>query len=275
MIIHRYLGVLLVVVGATLDAGAGTIPNREAPVLAMVGFTNPVLDVNQLNWMFDRALTQVERVVAAPKEKAQPKVWPIKQKNIIGLPKESYLNIPIPMALKVYNHAFQDFTSHPKLTDRYDREILKYAALYHLDPRLIKAVIAAESGFHERARSPKGARGLMQVVPRTASYFGVSSSQLFFGADNILAGSAYLASLFGHILKQLGLQGASLEDIPSWVIERVIAAYNAGPRFLHNRKLYRSTRNYIKKVMIFYRSPVSEIRNAPQLSSLAQLLAKL
>ncbi len=275
MIINQTLCVLLAVMGSNRNAQAGSVTPHEAPVLAMVGFPSPTLDANHLNWMFDRAMMGIKQVATPPNSKHQTNVSVVKHEDIVGLPKEYPIEVPIPASTRIYRHAFMGFASHPELTDRYDPQIIKYAAIYHLDPRLIKAVIAAESAFHENARSPKGARGLMQIVPRTASYFGVSSSRLYFGDDNISAGSAYLASLFGNILKKLGLSGASLENVPSWVIERVIAAYHAGPRFLRNRKLYRSTREYVKKVMTFYHSPVSQIRNAQQTSPLTELLTQL
>ncbi len=236
----------------------------KAPILAMAGFPAPDIDVNRLNWMFDREITKIQGSVSTPKAKAQAPNKPLnKPINLKGLPRKSFLKIPLPHRINPYQRLLTQFTSHPKKMDQYDPIILKYAAIYHLDPRLIKAVIAAESGFNENAVSARGARGLMQVVPRTASHFGISSYRLFFGDDNIAAGTAYLANLFASVLKKLGLSGASIKRLPPWVIERVIAAYHAGPRFLRSRWLYRSTRNYVRKVMLFYHSPVSRIRNVP------------
>ena len=237
-------------------------PGRQTPILAMAGFPASDIDVNRLNWMFDREITKIQGSGSTPSAQAPSKALN-KPINLRGLPRENFFKIPLPNGMSGYKRLFTQFTSHPQKIDQYDPVILKYAAIYHLDPRLIKAVIAAESGFNENAVSGRGARGLMQVVPRTASHFGISSYRLFFGDDNIAAGSAYLANLFANILKKLGLSGASIKRLPPWVIERVIAAYHAGPRFLRSRRLYRSTRNYVRKVMLFYRSPVSQIRNAP------------
>ena len=235
----------------------------KAPILAMAGFTPPDIDVNRLNWMFDREITKIQGPVPAPKPQVSPKKVLDKPINFIGLPREHFLKIPPPPVFTRYGRLFSQFTSHPQKTDQYDPIIIKYASIYHLDPRLIKSVIAAESGFNENAVSARGARGLMQVVPRTASHFGISSYRLFFGDDNIAAGSAYLANLFANILKKLGLTGAKARHLPNWVVARVIAAYHAGPRFLRSRWLYRSTREYVRKVMLFYHSPVSQIRNDP------------
>lgn len=285
MMLNRNLTVLLTLISATLSANAGVTTQREAPLLAMASFPNPNIDDLHLNWMFDHARLGINTTTrAAQKEdKKNNKAGtplPLKSTNqssyldITGLPKEAYPEIPVPINLKIYNHAFTGFISHPETTDRYDPIILKYAKLYNLDPRLIKAVIAAESSFSETARSPKGAKGLMQIVPRTAASFGVSSSKLFIGEYNIAAGSAYLASLFRNILKKLGLENASFKDTPSWVLKRVIAAYHAGPRFLHNPKLFHATKDYVRKVMLFYKSPVSELRNVPKPSPFARLIAK-
>jgi len=61
------------------------------------------------------------------------------------------------------------------------------SAAYHLDPDLVNSVIHAESGFNARAVSPKGARGLMQLMPGTASQLGVQDS---FDPEANVAGEA-------------------------------------------------------------------------------------
>src|SRR5438105_7119024 len=84
---------------------------------------------------------------------------------------------------------------------------------HHIDPDLINSVIHAESGFNPRAVSPKGAQGLMQLMPHTASQLGVSDR--FDAAANADAGTRYLRGL----LEQYH------GDVP-----RALAAYNAGPQ---------------------------------------------
>jgi len=73
---------------------------------------------------------------------------------------------------------FRALLAHPETTDRYDDLIFKYARLHRLEPRLLKAIIAAESEFSTGALSPRGARGLMQVMPRTAEEMGISRAEL-------------------------------------------------------------------------------------------------
>ncbi|MFC1680156.1 transglycosylase SLT domain-containing protein, partial [Elusimicrobiota bacterium] len=78
------------------------------------------------------------------------------------------LVIATPKATRAYRRTFRILMNRPQVTDRYDEIILKYAELHDLDPRLLKSIMSAESEFNHKARSPAGARGLMQLMPRTA-----------------------------------------------------------------------------------------------------------
>jgi soluble lytic murein transglycosylase-like protein len=147
-------------------------------------------------------------------------------------------------------------------TDGYDALIRRQAEEKGLDPRLVKSVIAAESEFTRRAKSPAGALGLMQVKPATADEMGVSGRTLFDPAANIRAGTRYLAYLFSRAWVKYHLRGVAYTDAPGWVIQRVIAAYNAGPRWVSRRPMYRETREYVKKVLMFYKSEVSALRQS-------------
>ena len=143
-------------------------------------------------------------------------------------------------------------------TNGYDELIRSHAERLGLDPRLVKSVIAAESEFTARAKSPAGALGLMQVMPATAGDMGIFAKTLFEPEANIRAGTQYLAYLFDRAWKRYHLKGVAYRNAPSWLIQRVIAAYNAGPRFLKHRRLYRQTSEYVRKVLLFYRSRVTE-----------------
>ena len=116
----------------------------------------------------------------------------------------------------------------------YERAIHDAARRHRVDPNLIKAVIHVESGFNPRAVSPKGAQGLMQLMPSTARMLGVRNA--FVPELNIHGGTQYLARL----LKRYGNESHAL------------AAYNAGdvPVQRYNGiPPYSETQNYVRRVL--------------------------
>jgi soluble lytic murein transglycosylase-like protein len=161
---------------------------------------------------------------------------------------------------RAYLSAFRRL-SRAARADAYDDLILREARRRRLDARLLKAVIAAESGFEPLARSPRGARGLMQVMPETARELGVTGS-LDDPATNIRAGAAYLALLRSAAYRRFGLSGPRAQA-PYWVEKRVVAAYNAGPRALSGEGWCSQTRHYVDKVMFFYGTDLARVRIAP------------
>jgi soluble lytic murein transglycosylase-like protein len=160
-----------------------------------------------------------------------------------------------------FERTFSRLSERPE-TSGYDALIRSHAESLGLDPRLVKSVIAAESEFTARAKSPAGALGLMQVMPATSEDMGVSGKALYEPEANIKAGTLYLVHLFERAWRKYHLRGVAYTDAPGWLIQRVVAAYNAGPRFLAHRRLYAQTRDYVRKVLLFYRSKVSELRAA-------------
>ena len=120
---------------------------------------------------------------------------------------------------------------HPS---QYDHVIVEAAGLHRVDPALVKAVIHAESAFNPRAVSPKGARGLMQLMPGTARMLGVRNA--FSPTSNIHGGTRYLAQLLRRYRNEA----------------HAIAAYNAGfvPVDRYNGiPPYSETREYVRRVL--------------------------
>jgi len=120
------------------------------------------------------------------------------------------------------------------------RDLAAAVARRHgLDPDLVLAVVSVESGFRPQAVSPKGAQGLMQLMPKTASSLGVADA--FDPTQNLDAGTRHLGQL-------LTLYGGDLT--------RALAAYNAGEGAVHRHggvPPYRETRAYVKRVLERYR----------------------
>jgi soluble lytic murein transglycosylase-like protein len=117
----------------------------------------------------------------------------------------------------------------------YDALIEEHAAAQNLDPNLVRAVIQAESAFNPRARSRKGAMGLMQLMPETAAAYSVADP--YDPAENIRAGVSYLKSLLVRYEQKF---------------ELALAAYNAGPAAVEKYggtvPPYRETRSYVARI---------------------------
>lgn len=116
-----------------------------------------------------------------------------------------------------------------------EKYIKKYAREYGVDEKLVHAVIMAESGFNPNALSPKGAMGLMQLMPGTAKALGVTDA--WDPEQNIRGGVKYLAQL---------------SDKFDGDVEKMLAGYNAGPhRVVQYGGIppFKETQNYVKKIM--------------------------
>jgi soluble lytic murein transglycosylase-like protein len=139
---------------------------------------------------------------------------------------------------------------------RYDSIIVRHARKRGLNPRLVKAIIAAESQFVPTAVSRCGARGLMQVMPATAADVAGKTCNLSDPETNIAVGTEYLARLF----KTAGRGGSREAGARSRVVRRVIAAYHSGPGVMNARAWSPTTRLYVRTVLNCYESPVSVVR---------------
>jgi soluble lytic murein transglycosylase-like protein len=116
----------------------------------------------------------------------------------------------------------------------YDGIIAEAADKYRLDPRMIKAVMQAESAFNALAVSPVGAVGLMQLMPAVAAELGADDPMD--PRQNIMAGSRHLRQLL---------------DSHNGNVRLALASYNAGPGNVARYggiPPFKETRNYVKKV---------------------------
>ncbi|HYO63042.1 MAG TPA: lytic transglycosylase domain-containing protein [Pyrinomonadaceae bacterium] len=123
---------------------------------------------------------------------------------------------------------------------RLDALIRQNGAAHGVDPYLIFCVMEQESHFNARAVSPKGARGLMQLMPGTAARFGVSNPHD--PAQNVRGGTRYLKQLLNRFNGR---------------VELVLASYNAGEGAVekYGRRVppYRETRHYVRRISARYR----------------------
>jgi len=120
----------------------------------------------------------------------------------------------------------------------YDPIIEKYASQYRLDPSLVRSMIRTESGFNAKAVSSKGARGLMQLMPATATSVGVRN--IFDPDENIRGGMKHMRTLLDRFSDDLVLS---------------LAAYNAGENLVERIGRVpniRETHNYIRSITMQY-----------------------
>ncbi len=218
-----------------------------------------------LNHLFDAAKDRPAGVVAPDPQAFEQAGSPNKRlETLYRRPAVSSLHqelvVPVPKETPAYRRTFRIMLANPDTTDRFDELILTYARIYKLDSRLLKSIMAAESEFKPEAVSPAGARGLMQVMPATSEGVGIASSRLHNPAAGVKAGAAYIQILFKAAWRIFNLKGVRYTDAPMWVVQRVIAAYHAGPKFLTKLNLYPATRAYVRKVVLFYHSKVTDLR---------------
>jgi soluble lytic murein transglycosylase-like protein len=127
----------------------------------------------------------------------------------------------------------------PALRKRYSHLVAKVASEQHVDAALLHAVVTVESGYNERAISPKGASGLMQLMPATALRYGVTD--VWNPLENLRGGARYLRDLLALFNDNLNL---------------ALAAYNAGEGAVigsgHKIPPYPETRSYVPRVLQHY-----------------------
>ena len=123
--------------------------------------------------------------------------------------------------------------------DNLEPMIARHSGDQNLDPRLVRALIQAESGYNVKAVSNKGAIGLMQLMPETASDLNILNP--YDPDQNIRGGTMYLRQMLDHFAGK---------------VELAIAAYNAGPGAVEKHRgipPFAETRDYVKRVLALWR----------------------
>lgn len=149
---------------------------------------------------------------------------------------------PTPACMRVVEddieQDIEDFLSNPA-RQKVVELVRKLAPEYGVSPRLVMAVIKAESNFEHTAISPKNAQGLMQLIPETSTRFNVKKP--FDPEQNIRGGMSYLRWLLAYFEGDVAL---------------VAAAYNAGEGAVNRYRgvpPYAETRGYVKRIMSIFK----------------------
>ena len=148
-----------------------------------------------------------------------------------------------------YKYNYQELQNKSR---RYQSSISEASRLYGVNENLIKSVITAESCFKVKARSHKGARGLMQLMPATARRFGVRNS--YNSHQNIGAGTKYLRWLLDRF---------------SGNVHFALAGYNAGEGKVDRYggiPPYKETREYVRRVMGVFKTLHQKMPNSANAS---------
>jgi hypothetical protein len=138
----------------------------------------------------------------------------------------------------------------PRTTTSVKQAISAAGSRSRIDPDLIESVIRAESGFHAQAVSPKGAQGLMQLMPETAARLGVENAMN--PVANVEGGTRYLKELLARYDDDL---------------VKALAAYNAGPKRVdqyHGVPPYKETRAYVTSVINDFNRKKLNQKSTPQ-----------
>ena len=144
------------------------------------------------------------------------------------------------LALETSLHVSWHAPKAPKLA--FSDLIAPTARKVGVDTALVKSIVKAESAFNPDAISPKGALGLMQVMPATANEMGLDASDPL---ENLEAGTRYLKWLLARYANSRN------------ALAKAIAAYNAGPGAVdkyHGIPRYKETQNYVARVLKYLKA---------------------
>lgn len=156
------------------------------------------------------------------------------KKNVNAGYSRSFSDTIADMQERIYADNFSENGKVVNLS-KYDNIIKKASEKYSVSESLIKSIIKQESNFNSKAVSPKGAKGLMQLMPETAKLLGVKN--VFNPEENINGGVKYLKMLLNKF---------------NGDVVKALAAYNAGPKAVEKYNGvpdYAETKSYVKNIL--------------------------
>jgi soluble lytic murein transglycosylase-like protein len=163
--------------------------------------------------------------------------------NIVAITEQDGRVVYVNIGRRAERSAVWGLTSSPPAPAEINSIVRRVASRYQIDPKLVRAIIQAESDYNPGAVSSKGAMGLMQLIPSTAQRFGVGNP--FDPKQNIEGGVSYLK----YLLKLFG------GNLPL-----SLAAYNAGENTVIRSggiPAIPETEHYVREVTRLYHSPAS------------------
>ncbi len=230
-----------------MAVGLGSTLPAHANYFRCVDRAGTVYNVRQaLGSKYMAFFSSCEAVIALDKAVEEHEVSRHFQGAVVEFPADAYQQPELTQDAAVQNTgrrtAFKP-GSRAALYVQVEPYIHQVASEYRLDPLLLTAIIRVESGFNTSAVSPKGALGLMQVMPATGERYGIAKKQLLDPMTNIRTGAKYLVDLAGMFDNRIDL---------------VLAGYNAGEGAVrqHRNRIppYPETLDYVDSVLRYYRS---------------------
>ncbi|HRN82823.1 transglycosylase SLT domain-containing protein [Nitrosomonas europaea] len=236
-------GDILVAQARQYEHGEGVLQDREKAVELYCQAARQGSAEGQyaLGWMYanGRGVERNDGVAARLFEMAAARKHADARKLLRFMPPPDKRKVQLPNCLSRNVYVRTNITPNKYYVDQSISALVeKLAPQYEIDPSLVLAVIAVESGFNTQAVSPKNAQGLMQLIPATAERFQVRD--VFDPEENIRGGMAYLRWLLAFFKGDVAL---------------VAAAYNAGEGAVEKYRgipPYPETVKYVDKIMSRY-----------------------
>ena len=169
--------------------------------------------------------------------------------NLLIITAVVFFNSASPLSAEIHGHLDADgywrFNNSDNIPHKYDVIIKQASERFNIDRSLVIAVIKAESDFNHSAVSRKGAKGLMQIMPATASLMNLKEP--FNPEENIIAGTRYLSLMLERYHENKTLALAAFNAGPE-----TVDAYRGVPPFPETRAFVRKVLNYYKHYSRIY-----------------------